>query len=185
MTAGFLVCLAFTKKTRMPGAALRIFFSEANRKNGKQTIRSSFGLLHDTGALYYPERWTTNPRYLHDPIGISIISGNLAISRLVKSAIWVKRQRIFGGHTIAIDNLHPGSSATTNQRTLLYLANPLKGQYYGAILQSDDGANSHYEGVLLSLRHRRNLPDKDISLFNRLESTSREIPKRLSCGLQR
>jgi Carboxypeptidase regulatory-like domain len=30
---------------------------------GKQTIRASFSLMHDTTELFYPERWTTNPPY--------------------------------------------------------------------------------------------------------------------------
>jgi hypothetical protein len=30
---------------------------------GKQTIRSSFSLIHDSIELFYPERWTTNPPY--------------------------------------------------------------------------------------------------------------------------
>jgi len=31
---------------------------------GKQTIRASFGLMHDTTELFYPERWTTNSPYV-------------------------------------------------------------------------------------------------------------------------
>ncbi len=31
--------------------------------DGKQTIRTSFSLMHDTPELFYPERWTTNPPY--------------------------------------------------------------------------------------------------------------------------
>jgi hypothetical protein len=31
--------------------------------DGRQTIRASFSLLHDTIELFYPERWTTNPPY--------------------------------------------------------------------------------------------------------------------------
>jgi hypothetical protein len=31
--------------------------------NGRQTLRASFNLLHDTTELYYPERWTTNSPY--------------------------------------------------------------------------------------------------------------------------
>jgi hypothetical protein len=32
--------------------------------NGKQTIRSSFVLIHETTELFYPERWTTNAPYV-------------------------------------------------------------------------------------------------------------------------
>jgi hypothetical protein len=31
--------------------------------DGKQTIRSSFSMIHDSIELFYPERWTTNPPY--------------------------------------------------------------------------------------------------------------------------
>jgi len=30
---------------------------------GRQTIRTSFSLIHDSIELFYPERWTTNPPY--------------------------------------------------------------------------------------------------------------------------
>jgi hypothetical protein len=32
--------------------------------DGKQTIRASFNLMHDTTELFYPERWTTNAPYV-------------------------------------------------------------------------------------------------------------------------
>ncbi|HEY2018960.1 MAG TPA: carboxypeptidase regulatory-like domain-containing protein, partial [Bryobacteraceae bacterium] len=32
--------------------------------DGRQTIRASFSLLHDTTELFYPERWTTNAPYV-------------------------------------------------------------------------------------------------------------------------
>jgi hypothetical protein len=31
--------------------------------DGKQTIRTSFSMMHETTELFYPERWTTNPPY--------------------------------------------------------------------------------------------------------------------------
>ncbi len=31
--------------------------------DGKQTLRASFSLMHETTELFYPERWTTNPPY--------------------------------------------------------------------------------------------------------------------------
>lgn len=31
--------------------------------DGRQTIRTSFALMHETTELFYPERWTTNPPY--------------------------------------------------------------------------------------------------------------------------
>ncbi len=40
--------------------------------DGKQTLRMSFGLLHDTTELFYPERWTTNAPYVSS---ITLTSG--------------------------------------------------------------------------------------------------------------
>jgi hypothetical protein len=42
--------------------------------DGKQTIRTSFSMIHDSIELFYPERWTTNPPYassiqLTNPVG--------------------------------------------------------------------------------------------------------------------
>jgi len=46
------------------------------RGDGKQSIRAGFGLMHDTGMLYYPERWTYSPPFaslitLTNPVGDS------------------------------------------------------------------------------------------------------------------
>jgi hypothetical protein len=49
----------------------------------------------------------------------------------------------------------PGAAvSTTDQRRLLYLRDPVKGAAYGSINQADEGANAHYEALLLSLQHR-------------------------------
>jgi hypothetical protein len=48
----------------------------------------------------------------------------------------------------------PGSSASLNDRRTLYLQNPVTGSAYGAILMADEGANSNYNGLLLTLQHR-------------------------------
>jgi len=43
--------------------------------DGKQTIRASFNLMHDTTELFYPERWTTNSPYVSS---ISLTSGQFS-----------------------------------------------------------------------------------------------------------
>lgn len=49
----------------------------------------------------------------------------------------------------------PGATlGNTNQRRILYLANPATGAYYSNITQMDDGLNTNYNGVKLSLQHR-------------------------------
>ena len=47
------------------------------------------------------------------------------------------------------------STSNTNQRRVLVLKNPDQGQYYGTMLQSDDGATRNYHGMALSLQKRR------------------------------
>jgi hypothetical protein len=44
--------------------------------------------------------------------------------------------------------------ANSNQRRILYLQNPSQGQYYASVFTVDDGANSNYHGLLLSVEHR-------------------------------
>jgi hypothetical protein len=46
------------------------------------------------------------------------------------------------------------TTANSNQRRLLYLANPTQGAAYASIVESDQGGNSSYNGVLLSIQHR-------------------------------
>jgi hypothetical protein len=46
------------------------------------------------------------------------------------------------------------TTGNTNNRRLTYLANPTTGQYYGDIQQTDDGANSEYNALLVKVDHR-------------------------------
>lgn len=50
----------------------------------------------------------------------------------------------------------PGQSTTgnTNQRRLLSLQNPVAATAYGSIVQSDQGGNGTYNGMLLAVQHR-------------------------------
>jgi hypothetical protein len=46
------------------------------------------------------------------------------------------------------------TTSNTAQRRVLYLQNPKAGVYYSTIAQSDDGANSEYQALLVSAQHR-------------------------------
>jgi hypothetical protein len=46
------------------------------------------------------------------------------------------------------------STKDTNQRRILYTANPVQGQYYASIDSADTGATARYQGLLLSTSHR-------------------------------
>jgi hypothetical protein len=59
------------------------------------------------------------------------------------------------------NELNPGvyiagasTSANLNQRRVLYRLNPTEGKYLASIRTLDDGANSNYNGLLISVQHR-------------------------------
>jgi hypothetical protein len=63
-------------------------------------------------------------------------------------------RHVLGSTDIDYSVYIPGSTASTNNRRLLYLQNPAQGQYYSDIQQADDGGTSHYEGLVSSVQHR-------------------------------
>lgn len=46
-----------------------------------------------------------------------------------------------------------GSTASANDRRLLFLQNQTAGQYYGAIYSGDDGGHGQYDALLFSLQY--------------------------------
>jgi hypothetical protein len=64
-----------------------------------------------------------------------------------------KTNHILAGTDVNPSLYIPGSSASTQNRRILSLLNPAQGVYYSQIVQSDDGNNAHYNGLLVSLDH--------------------------------
>jgi Carboxypeptidase regulatory-like domain len=168
---------------------------------GAQTIRAGFGLMHDTGLLYYPERWTYSPPFASQVVVTNPVGGlatpwagqpggnpfpssgffpvagvyyivptdqhptymmqwNMTFQTMLGKS-WIfqegylgtKSVHVWGEYDINPSVYIPGSTASTNQRRLLYLQNPTIGQYYGGIYSGDPGGNAKYNGMLISLRH--------------------------------
>ena len=66
-----------------------------------------------------------------------------------------KSNHILGAHEIDPAVYTPGATtATTNQRRVLYMLNPVQGALYSSIVQTDDGNTANYNGLLLSVEHR-------------------------------
>jgi len=100
---------------------------------------------------------------------------NLSIQRQIKSD-WLVSATYLGNHTIhlwAVRDLNPAvflglgpcslqgvnygtcsTTANTQQRRRLSLANPAIGQYFGSIAQVDAGSSASYNGLLLSVQRR-------------------------------
>ena len=102
--------------------------------------------------------------YVYLPLNLLptyMVQWNLSYQRQF-SANWLasvsylgnKTTHVWGGEDQNAAVYIPGSSASTNLRRPLYLQNPALGAAYSSITQSDQGGNSHYNGLLLSLQHR-------------------------------
>ena len=173
--------------------------------DGKQTVRASFGLMHDTTELFYPERWTTNAPYVSslsltsgqfsnpfanyvlngkqgDPFpGAAVfptqgayisVPGNMRVTYMMQWNLSYQRQiakdwmvtanylgnagrHIWGSTDINYSIVTPGATTSNaNARRITNLLNPAQGQYYANIQQSDDGANSSYQGLVMKAEHR-------------------------------
>ena len=77
-----------------------------------------------------------------------------------------KTTHIWVGEEInqAINTIPGASTANVNQRRILYLANQTTGSNYGSIIQSEQGANANYAGMLVSVQHR--MANNFTALFN-------------------
>ena len=87
---------------------------------------------------------------------------NLSVQKQI-GANWLVSASYLGNSTIhlwaeqainAAVNGPGASTANTNSRRVLNLANPAQGQYFGVIHQLDDGSTASYNAMLLSLQHR-------------------------------
>ena len=65
-----------------------------------------------------------------------------------------KTNHVWVGEEINPGIYRPGATTNPDTRRVLYLQNPTAGGAYGSIVQSDQGANSRYAGMLVSVQHR-------------------------------
>ncbi len=64
-------------------------------------------------------------------------------------------RHIWGSTDVNYSIPTPGATTSnTNQRRLTYLTNPTLGQYYGDIQQTDDGGNSEYHALFVSVQRQ-------------------------------
>jgi hypothetical protein len=88
---------------------------------------------------------------------------NFSIQRQI-GADWLVTANYVGNtvsHLITEDQINPAiflktgsTTANTNQRRALYLANPAQGQYYGEVSVIDDGGTESYNALYLQLQKR-------------------------------
>jgi Carboxypeptidase regulatory-like domain len=113
--------------------------------------------------------WATQPFpafgvYVNAPLHLEptqLQQWNVSVQR--QFGDWLATASYLGNRSIHLwrgTELNPavyGPAATTgntNQRRVLYLANPTQGQYYGTIGQVDDTGRGNYNAVLMSIQRR-------------------------------
>ncbi len=103
--------------------------------------------------------YTSYPLNLHVPY---LQQWNLSVQKQI-GGNWLFSASYLGNRTIhlwaeapinAAVNVPGASTANTNQRRVLNLANPSQGQYFNVIHQLDDGSTASYNAMLLSVQHR-------------------------------
>ena len=113
--------------------------------------------------------WQTAPFpafgvYVNTPLDMrptTLQQWNVTVQRQMGD--WLASVSYLGNHSAHLwraTELNPAvysagaTTANTNQRRVLYLANPTLGQAYGTIGQVDDTGRANYAGMLLSLQRR-------------------------------
>ena len=117
-----------------------------------------------------PTGWQTQPFpafgvYVNAPLDTKSDRrcSNGTSARSGRSATGCCRRSYLGNHSSHLwraTELNPAvyspgaTTGTTNQRRVLFLQNPVQGQFYGTIGQLDDTGRAHYHGMLLSAQRR-------------------------------
>jgi hypothetical protein len=180
------------------------------RGDGRETVRTSYGIFYDYPIMWHNSHFPLNPPFgqdiqINNPPGgfenpwqgypggnpfptplplpkniafpqfgsfvnlplharpMYMQQWNLTYQKQL-SLNWLLSVSYLGNKTTHLwlgrDSNHavyvPGNSTTgnTNLRRRLYLINPVEGQYYADILQTDDGANANYNGLLIGIQKR-------------------------------
>lgn len=80
-------------------------------------------------------------------------TSHLWLSHEVNPAVYIPGDCVAGQYGLTANGAC-STLANTNQRRMLYLANPTEGQYFGSVSMVDDGGIASYSGLLLTLQHR-------------------------------